>query len=78
MQINLKGGQTWTKEWINSGPTEWRGAELDKVIVNINENYINYIKSNPKLVQTVDKLAVADTKMTVNYPTLDSPCDNKQ
>ena len=52
--------------------------ELDKDIVNINENYINYIKSNPKLVQTVDELAVSDTGMTGNYLTLNLTCDNKQ
>ena len=51
---------------------------LDKYIVNINENYINYIQSNPKLVQTVNNLAVADTGTTGHYLTLDSPCNNKQ
>ena len=44
----------------------------------MNENYINYIQSNPKLVQTVDDLAVADTRTTGNYLNLDSPCDNIQ
>ena len=51
---------------------------LDKDIVNINENYINYIQSNPKLVQTVDELAVSDMGTTGHYLTLDSPCGNKQ
>ena len=51
---------------------------MDKDIVNINENYINYIQSNTKLVQTVDELEVTDTGKTGHYLTLDSPCDNKQ
>ena len=51
---------------------------LDKDIDNINENYIHYIQYNPKLVQTVDELAVEDTGTTGHYLTLDSPCDNKQ
>ena len=55
------GGKTWNKEWTNGGPTEWGGAGLDKDIVNINENYINYIQSNPKLVLSVEDLAVVDT-----------------
>ena len=42
------------------------------------ENFINYIQYNPKLVQTVVETAVEDTRKTGNYPTLDSPCDNKQ
>ena len=44
----------------------------------MNENYINYIQSNPKLVQTVDDLAEADTGTTGHYLILDFPCDNKQ
>ena len=44
-QIYIKGGKTWNKEWINGGPTKWGGSGLDKDIVNINENYINYIQS---------------------------------
>ena len=44
----------------------------------MNENHINYIQSNPKLVQTVDELSVADTGTTGHYMTLDLPCDNKQ
>ena len=44
----------------------------------MNENYINCIQSNPKLVQIVDKLAVADMGTTGHYFTLDLPCDNKQ
>ena len=55
-RLDIKGGQTWNKEWINGGPTELGEAGLDKDIVNINENYINYIQSNLKLVQTVDDL----------------------
>ena len=51
---------------------------LDKDIVNINEHYINYIQSNPKLVQIVDELVVAYTGTTVHHITLDSTCDNKQ
>ena len=51
---------------------------LDKDIVNINENYINYIQSNPKLVLSMDDLAVVDMGMTVNYLTLDPPFGNKQ
>ena len=43
-----------------------------------NENYINYIQSNPKLLKTVDELAVSDTGTTGNYLTLYSPCENKQ
>ena len=39
---------------------------------------MNYIQYNPKLVQTVDELEVADTGTTGHYPTLDSPCGNKQ
>ena len=44
---------------------------LDKDIVNIDENYINYIQSNPKLVKTVENLAVAETGTTGHYLTLD-------
>ena len=51
---------------------------LDKDIVNINKNYISYIQSNPKLVQKLDVLSVADTGTMGNYLTLDSPCNNKQ
>ena len=39
---------------------------------------MNYIQSNPKLLQTVDDLAVSDTGTAVHYLTLYSPCDNKQ
>ena len=77
-RLDIKGGQKWNKEWINNGPTKWGGAGLDKDIVNINENYINYIQSNPKLVQTVYDLAVVDMGTTGHYLTLDLPCDNKQ
>ena len=41
-------------------------------MVNINENYINYIPPNPKLVLSMDNQAVADTGMTRHYLTLDS------
>ena len=47
-------------------------------MVNINENYINYIQSNPKLALPMDNLAVADTGKTGHLLTLDSPCSNKQ
>ena len=77
-RLDIKGGKTWNKDYINSGPTEWGGAGLDKHIVNINENYMNYIQYNPKLLQTVDDLAVSDTGTTVHYLTLDLPCDNKK
>ena len=60
------------------GLTGEGGAVLDKHTVDMNENYINYIQYNPKLVQTVDALAVADMRMTVHYPTLNLPCNNKQ
>ena len=77
-RLYIKVGKTWNKECINGVPTKWGGAGLDKYIVNINEDYINYIQSNPKLVQTVDNLSVAYTGTTGHYLTLDSPCDNKQ
>ena len=67
MQLNIKGAKTWNKGWINGGPTEWGGAGLDKYIVNINKNYINYIQSNPKIVQPMDDLVVADTGTTRHY-----------
>ena len=44
----------------------------------MNENYINYIQYNTKLVKKVDELAVAETGTTGHYMTLESPCDNKQ
>ena len=47
-------------------------------MVNINENYINYIQSNPKLVLSVEDLALADTGTTGHYLTLNSPCTNKR
>ena len=46
------------------GHTDSGGARLHKDIVNINENYINYIQSNPKLVRNVDEIAVAYTGTT--------------
>ena len=54
------------------------GAGLYSDIVDINENYIHNINSNPKLVEVtdVDELAVADTGVTEHYLTLDSPYDN--
>ena len=51
---------------------------LDKDIVNINENYINYIQLNTKLEQPMDDLAAVDTGMTGHYLTLDLQCNNKQ
>ena len=42
------------------------------------ENYINYIWSNPKLVLSMDDLAVVDTGTMGYYLTSDSPCSNKQ
>ena len=72
------GGKTWNREWINRGPTEWGGARLDKDIRHINKNYINYIQSNPKLVLTMDDLAVADMGTTGHYLNLDLPWSNKQ
>ena len=44
----------------------------------MNENYINYIQSNPKLVLSVEDLAVADTGTTGHYLTLNLPCCNKR
>ena len=72
------GGKTWNKECINEGPTEWWGAGLDKDLFNMNENYINYIQSNPKLVLSVEDTSVADTGTTENCLTLNSPCTNKR
>ena len=77
-RLDTKGGKSWNKDWISFRPTEWGGAELDNDIVNNNENYINYINYNPKLVHTVDELAVADTGTAGHYLTLDSPCNNKK
>ena len=54
-----------------------RGVQLDKDVVNNIENYINYIHSYPKLVQTVDEISVADTGMTGHYLTLEFPCEKK-
>ena len=76
--LKIMGVKTCNKEWINGVTTDWGGAGLDKGMVYINENYINYIQSNPKLVLPIDDLAVADTGTTVHYLTLDSPCSNKQ
>ena len=44
----------------------------------MNENYINYIQYNPKLVLSMNDLAVADTGTTGHYLTLDLPCSNKK
>ena len=46
---------------------------MEKNIVNMNENYIHYIQSNPKLVQPMDDLAVSDMGTTGHYLTLDLP-----
>ena len=77
-QLNIMVGETWNMERINGGPIEWGGAGLDKDMVNMNENYINYIQSNPKLVLQMYDIELADTGRTGNYLTLDSPCINKQ
>ena len=77
-RLDIKRGKTWNKEWIKGGPTKWGEAGLDKNIVDSNENYINYIQSNPKLIEPMDGLAVTDTRMMGNYLTLDSPCNNKK
>ena len=47
-------------------------------MVNIIENYIIYIQSDPKLVLSVEDLAVADTGTTGNYLILNLPCTNEQ
>ena len=47
-------------------------------MVNINENYINCIQSNPKLVLLVEGLEVADTGTMGHYITLNSPCTKKR
>ena len=44
----------------------------------MNSNNINYIQSNPKLVLSVEDLAVAETGTTGHYLTLNSPCCNKR
>ena len=51
---------------------------VDKDIVNINENSINYIQSNPKLLLSVEDLAVADTGTTGHCLTLNTSCINKR
>ena len=66
------------RNWSTGDQQSEGGAGLDKDIVNINENSINYIQSNPKFVLSVEDLAVADTGTTGNYLTLNSPCTNKQ
>ena len=76
-RMNIKGGQTCNKNWINGGPTKWGGAGLDKEKVIINENYNNYIQYNPKLVRTVYELSVVDKETTGHYLTLDLPYKNK-
>ena len=43
----------------------------------MNENYINYIQYNPKLVLSVEDLEVVDTGTTGHYLTLNSPRSNK-
>ena len=68
---------------MEQGVDQWRanrvkGGVLDNDIVDIDENYINYNNSNPKLVHKADELAVEDTGMTGNYLTLYSPCNIKQ
>ena len=63
---------------VMRGHNESGGARLHKDIVNINENYIHYIQSNPKLVRNVDEIAVAYTGTTGHYLALDLLCYNKQ
>ena len=52
------------------------GTGLDSDIDDINENYINYINSNPNIVHKLDELVVVDTGTTGHYLTPDSPCNN--
>ena len=90
--IRLIETKNWQRGWIRKkenygkriGSTadqmsEGGRAGLDSNIVYTNENYINHINYNPKIVKEtdVDELAVADTGTTGYYLTLDSPCDNK-
>ena len=44
----------------------------------MNENYINYIQSNPELVLSVKDIEVAHTGTAGHYLTLNLPCSNKQ
>ena len=53
-RLDTKVRKKWNKDWINVGPTKWGGTGLDSDIVDINENYINYIDSNTKLVKETD------------------------
>ena len=75
-----KGGKQWNKDGINSRPTEWGGAVLNSDIAYINENYINCINYNPKLVKETDvgKCTVTDTVTTGHYMTLDSSYNNSK
>ena len=54
---------------------QMRGGGLDSDTVDINENNINYINYNTKLVEVTNvyELAVADTGTTGHYLTLESP-----
>ena len=72
------GKKHGTLIWINSGPTKWGGEGLYRNIFDNNENYNNYINYNLILVKNtgVDTLAVADTGMTGQYITFDSPRHN--
>ena len=56
------------------------GVRLDRYIVDINGNYINYINYNTKIVKEtdVDALEVIGTGTTGHYLTLDFPCDNNK
>ena len=53
-----------TRSGSTAGLPSEEGGGVDKDIVNMNRNYINNIQSNPKLVRTVDELAVAGTGAT--------------
>ena len=50
-RMETKGGKKWHKYWINGVPTEWGGEGLDNDIVDMNENYVNYISYNPLYVK---------------------------
>ena len=67
-----------TRILSTAGQPSEGGAILDNNIVDINENYINYINSNPNIVHKLDELVVVDTGTTGHYLTPDSPCNNKQ
>ena len=51
--LDTKVGKTQNKDWINGRSIKKGGAVIDNDIVDINDNYINYINYNPKLVQDI-------------------------